>query len=109
MSQIASMQPIRPANCEPTLTDSQVLEFCRKGYLFFEAVVPQEVNERAFDFIAEHGQNPLRQEDWFVQNVFLNPPVAGAVRSLLGSNFALPVGVSNHLVECSCTQTELAP
>jgi len=74
VSQITSMQPIRSADCEPTLTDSQVLEFCRKDYLYYEAVVPDEINERAFNFIAEHGQNPLRQEDWFVQNVFLNLP-----------------------------------
>ena len=100
MSQIASMQPMRTADCEPSLTDTQVLEFCRKGFLFFEAVVPDDVNRRVFDFIPEHGQNALRQQDWFVDNVLLNTPVAGAVRSLLGANFALPVGISNHLMEC---------
>ena len=100
MSQIASMQPMRTADCEPSLTDTQVLEFCRKGFLFFEAVVPDDVNCRVFDFIPEHGQNALRQQDWFVDNVLLNTPVAGAVRSLLGANFALPVGISNHLMEC---------
>ena len=25
-------------NCEPTLTDSQVLEFCKTGYAMFEGV-----------------------------------------------------------------------
>ena len=68
MSQIASMQPMRTADCEPSLTDTQVLEFCRKGFLFFEAVVPDGVNRRVFDFIPEHGQNALRQQDWFVDN-----------------------------------------
>ena len=96
----ASMKPMITADCEPTLNDSQVLQYCRQGFLFFEGVVPDEINRRVFEFIAENGQNPLRQEDWFVQNVFLNPQVAGAVRSLLGAKFAHPVGISNHLIEC---------
>ena len=33
-------------DCEPTLTDSQVLEFCKTGYLMFEGVVPDEINRR---------------------------------------------------------------
>ena len=30
----------RTFDCEPTLTDSQVLEFCRQGYLLLRGVVP---------------------------------------------------------------------
>ena len=28
-------------DCEATLTDQQVIEFCRNGYLMLEAVVPE--------------------------------------------------------------------
>jgi hypothetical protein len=38
----------------------------------------------------------LLSEDWFVDNVILHPAVAGAVRSLLGRDFGLPILVSNH-------------
>ena len=36
----------RTFTCEPTLTDTQVLEFCRTGCLLLPGVVPQEINER---------------------------------------------------------------
>ena len=35
-------------DCQPTLTDTQVLEFCKSGFLKLEAVVPDWVNEKAF-------------------------------------------------------------
>ena len=31
-------------DCTATLTDSQILEFCKTGYLLLESVVPEEVN-----------------------------------------------------------------
>ena len=31
-------------DCEPTLNDQEVFEFCRKGYLVLEGVVEDEVN-----------------------------------------------------------------
>ena len=88
-------------NCEPTLTDTQVLEFCKRGFLMLEEVIPEDINRRTFDFMAA---NPLimpseiLREDWFVQNVILNPKVTGAVRSLLGQNFSLPNLMANHRV-----------
>ena len=36
---------------EPTLTDSQVLEFCREGYLLLRGAVPDEINRRACDYL----------------------------------------------------------
>ena len=33
-------------DCKPTLTDTEVLEFCKNGYLMLEGVVPDEVNRR---------------------------------------------------------------
>ena len=33
----------RTFDCEPTLTDSQVLQFCREGHLTFPGAVPDEI------------------------------------------------------------------
>lgn len=96
------MNTVKTANCEPTLNDSQVWEFCKQGFLMLEGVVPNEVNSRVYGFIEAHGgqHSSLLKEDWFVENVFLNLQAAGAVRSLLGNNFALPIGMANHRVVC---------
>ena len=75
---------------KPTLTDSQVLEFCQSGYLVLEGVVPDTVNERAREFLARHAEHTptgILGEDWFVDNVLFNPVAAGAIRSLLGEGF----------------------
>ena len=42
---------MRTHDCEPTLTDFDVLDFCRLGYLMLERVVPNEVNERTCEFL----------------------------------------------------------
>ena len=36
-------------DCEPTLNDQEVFEFCRKGYLLLEGVVENEVNRRMME------------------------------------------------------------
>ena len=95
-------------DCEPTLNDTQVLQFCKQGFLILEGVVPDEINRRMCDYIEEHKfrtfdqtvGNPLGQEDWFVENVIKNPQAAGAVRSLLGANFGLPIRPNNHWAKC---------
>ena len=87
-------------DCEPTLNDTQVVEFCKQGFLMLEEVVPDEINRRTNAFIEAHGHLSLMQEEWFVENVLLNPQAAGAVRSLLGHNFVVPAGLANHRVEC---------
>ena len=87
-------------DCEPTLTDTQVLEFCKNGFVMLEGVVPDEINRRTFEFIETHGHAGLLQEEWFVEEVLLNAQAGGAVRSLLGRNFALPKGMANHRMEC---------
>ena len=67
-----------------------------------EGVVPDEINKRVVECIEAYEGNydPFLKEDWFVENVLLNPQAAGAVRSLLGENFALPIGIANHRVVC---------
>ena len=98
---------MRTYDCEPTLTDSQVLEFCKKGFLMLEGVVPDEINRRTVDYLEEaasgqRGNEPteLLNKDWFMGNVILNSQAAGAMRSLLGKGFGLPILVSNHRVTC---------
>jgi len=90
-------------DCEATLSDGQVMDFCRKGYLMLEGVVADEVNRRTVAFLDERdGAEPteILQQDWFVDGVVKNPQGAGAVRALLGRDFALPRLMANHRVEC---------
>jgi hypothetical protein len=85
---------------QPSITDAEVLRFCRDGYLMFKAVVPDEVNQWVYEYIGEHDIQGLRKEDRFIEHVLLNPQAGGAVRALLGASFALPHGMANHRVEC---------
>ena len=85
-------------DCPPTLTDTEVLEFCKSGFIKLEAVVPSWVNEKSFARCGEIDSVPneerggklpnepsaLLAEDWFVEHVIKCPAVVGAVRSLLG-------------------------
>ena len=60
-------------DCEPTLTDSQVLQFCQDGYLILKGVVPDEINKKSLEFLqthTEHTPTPMLDEDWFVDNDF---------------------------------------
>ena len=114
----------RTFDCEPTLTDSQVLQFCREGHLTFPGVVPDEINQRACDWLdgkipadpshipqgmtmadlerirATHEPSTIFLEGWFIEHVLLNPQLAGAMRSLLGPDIGLPILASHHRVEC---------
>ena len=104
------------SDVKPTLTDTQVLDFCKRGYMIFPAVVPPEINRRAVEYVNEIvvGRDDLRakrrsgevefflpliEESWFVDHVLLNEHAAGAVRSLLGRDFALPTIISDHRAE----------
>jgi hypothetical protein len=114
----------RTFDCDPALTDTQVLDFCRNGFLVLEGVVDDETNHRTCDHLngkipinpsyipegftnedlerirnSEYGST-LILEDWFVEQVFLNPQLAGALRSLLGKNVGLPVTIGKHSVQC---------
>lgn len=84
-----------------TLTDTQVLDFCKNGYLLLEGVVPDEVNRLSVDYCDRDEffePTGILAESWFHEGVICNPAAAGAVRSLLGPNFHLPVLMSNHRV-----------
>jgi len=93
----------RRFDCEPTLTDVQVLQFCREGYLMLQGVVPGNINRQTFAYLEAHpskGPSSIILEDWFRDRVLLQPQVTGAVRSILGRNVGLPVLMSNHRVQC---------
>ena len=94
---------MRTYDCEPTLNDLQVLDFCHNGYLMLEGVVPDEINKRTTQFLEERtGERfgEIVDEDWFVDNVLANPQAAGAVRSLLGKDFSLTMPyMANHQAE----------
>ena len=90
-------------DCEPTLNDTQVIEFCKNGFLMLDGVVPAEINQKSLAYLEAHPTSEptdILHEEWFLQNVILRPQVAGAVRSLLGRNFGLPKLMSNHRVQC---------
>jgi len=114
----------RTFDCNPTLTDNQVLKFCRDGFLILEGVVPDKINRQTCDYLDgkipanpsyipkgftkedldnirnSHEPSSLILEDWFLNQVLLNPELAGALRSLLGKKVGLPVLLSKHSVEC---------
>jgi hypothetical protein len=89
-------------DCQPTLTDSQVLDFCKTGTLMLEGVVPDEINRRTVEWLDELHESgkgrvqagELLRKDWFVENVVRNPQAAGAMRSLLGAEYHEPQWLS---------------
>ena len=87
-------------DCPPTMTDQEVIDFCRNGYLMLPGVVPEDVNKQVIDYLenvdSTYEPTPIMKESWFVEGVLKNPQAAGAVRSLLGRNFTLPALISNH-------------
>ena len=92
-------------DCPPTLTDSQVLEFCRTGLLRLDAVVPNEINKRVFQYCDQHNGEVPTEEDWYIENVTLNPQVTGPIRSLLGKDFTFQ-WVCNHRIQGSVPVTD---
>ena len=93
-------------DCEPALYDLEILEFCRNGFLKFENLIPEDINQKTLDFLQKvpeenHGQpHEILDEPWFMDNVIKHPKVAGAIRSLLGKDFALPPTIANHRSVC---------
>jgi hypothetical protein len=89
----------RTFQCAPSLTDRGVIDFARQGFLMLERVVPESCNRRVKAYLDAHDSpepSGILQEPWFIDEVILQPQVVGAVRSLLGQDFGLPVLMSNH-------------
>ena len=92
-------------DCEPTLTDRKVIEFCKHGFIALEGVISDEVNKQTLESLNARPPEfsepiDLLTTDWFVDGVLLNREVTGAVRSLLGANFGMPIQIANHRGEC---------
>ena len=51
---------MRLHDCDPTMIDTQVLEFCKKGYLMLEGVVGDDINRRTVEFVGDEGQRAER-------------------------------------------------
>ena len=96
-------------DCEPTLDDAQVIDFCRDGYLQLDRVIDDDVNRQVIHYLenenASSEPTEIMKFDWFTEGVLKHPKMAGAVRSLLGPNFKLPMLISDHCgplpYECS--------
>jgi len=87
----------RTFDCEPTLTDTQVLQYCRDGYFQLQGIVPDEINQRTCDYLNgdlpinpsfmpdglthadlermrdTHEPSSILLEDWYIEHVLLNP------------------------------------
>ncbi len=89
----------RAANdIRPSLTDEEVLEFCRTGIFTLEGVIPECTNRWVFEYLDQEGADPhqLVRDECFIEEVLLHPAVAGVIRSLLGVQFQLPEWIANH-------------
>ena len=96
------------------MSDADVMEFCKQGFLVLEDIVPSDVNQKTLKSLnAFYATQPddlpdrtanippdLLDTDWFISHIILNPKVTGIIRSLLGRDFALPLSLSNHRVKC---------
>ncbi|MBM3265710.1 MAG: phytanoyl-CoA dioxygenase family protein [candidate division Zixibacteria bacterium] len=86
-----------------TLTDTQVIEFCKKGFIMLEGVVPDVANRKAAEYLKQdthYEPSGILEQEWFQEHVVSNPQAIGAVRSLLGAGLGMPIIMSNHRVEC---------
>ena len=85
----------------PTLTDEEILEFCKTGMHTLEGVIPDSTNGWVFEYLDREGADPVQlvRDDRFIEEVLLHPAVTGVVRSLLGEHFQLPEVMGNHRLE----------
>ena len=83
---------------KPTLTDEEILDFCKTGIHTLEGVIPDSTNRWVFEYLDQEGADPNRlvRDERYIDEVLLHPAVAGVVRSLLGVHFQLPEWMANH-------------
>lgn len=95
MSQI--VQPA-PDGVKASMTDEEVIDFCKKGFHILEEVISDSTNRWVTEYLDRDDADPnkLATEERFVQEVLLHPEVAGVARSLLGEGFLLPDWMANH-------------
>ena len=83
---------------EPTLNDEAVMTFVFEGYILLEGVVDAAFNRECLDIPGGWMGNFVQTEECR-RKVLLHPTVAGVVRSLLGSNFYVPIRAHHHMFE----------
>lgn len=87
-----------PNDIKPTMSDYDVLDFCKKGLFVLEGVIPDRTNRWVSEYLDQDGNDSqtLLGEERFIEEVLLYPEVAGVTRSLLGERFQLPDWMANH-------------
>ena len=83
---------------QPTMDDSQVMDFVSRGSVVLEGVVSDEFN-RQCETLPGGSINQFACSPRFRNEVLLHPEVAGVPRSLLGRNFFIPTTAHHHLFE----------
>lgn len=87
-----------PDDIKPTMTDLDVLDFCKQGIFVLDGVIPDRTNRWVSEYLDGEGNDSqtLLKEERFINEVLLQPEVAGVTRSLLGGCFKLPDWMANH-------------
>ena len=83
---------------QPTMNDSQVMDFISRGSVVLEGVVSDEFN-RQCETLPGRSINEFACTPGFRNEVLLHPEIAGVARSLLGQNFCIPITAHHHLYE----------
>ena len=87
-----------PDGVKPSMSDEEVIDFCKKGFLVLEEVIAESTNRWVTEYLDQENASPdwLVREERFIEEVLLHPEVAGVARSLLGEGFLLPDWMANH-------------
>ena len=83
---------------QPTMDDSQVMDFVSRGSVVLEGVVSDEFI-RQCEALPGGSINEFACTPGFRNEVLLHPEVAGVARSLLGRNLFMPITAHHHLFE----------
>ena len=92
---------------QPTMNDSQVMDFISRGTVVVEGVVSDEFN-RQCETLPGRSINEFACTPGFRNEVLLHPEIAGVARSLLGRNFLIPITAHHHLYEEAHPRPDMA-
>ena len=62
-----------PGDIKPTMTDQDVLDFCKKGLFVLEGVIPDRTNHWVSEYLDQEGNDSqtLLEEERFIEDVLL--------------------------------------
>ena len=92
-------------SCEPTPTDTHVLEFCKKGYLVLEAVAQDKIKRRSFDFIEGLSHSEIQpRRPRFYPDSYLMPDVrlGGRIVAKRAGTILLSVLLTRLAIDRQC-------